>query len=99
MSGRNGWSWFERNGDEALSIDGASALHDPDVDRDGALRKAYARCFSTPEGQRVMEHLRTLTLERVHGPDAPADLLRHIEGQRHLVAYIAALSERGRTRT
>ncbi|MBL4615895.1 MAG: hypothetical protein JKY27_13640, partial [Magnetovibrio sp.] len=61
-----------------------------------ALRQAYARCFSTVEGERVLKHLRSITLERALGPGAPTQTLRHIEGQRQLVSYIAALSERGR---
>ena len=51
--------------------------------------------FSSPDGQRVLEHLRKLTLERSLGPGASDALLRHLEGQRHLFAYIAALIAQG----
>ena len=37
-------------------------------------------------------HLKRLTLRRWLGPDASADELRHLEGQRHLVSLILALA-------
>ena len=88
---RKGWSWFER-GDETH----ASGT-DPDLpDAGRELRLAYARCFSGPEGEKVLSHLRALTLNRALGPDASAQTLRHVEGQRQLVAYVLAQCERGR---
>lgn len=39
--------------------------------------------------------LRKLTLERSLGPGASDALLRHLEGQRHLFAYITALVAQG----
>lgn len=90
---RKGWSWFERPASEQdVRMDVADGL--PDADRD--LRVAYARCFSGPDGEKVLAHLRALTLERAFGPDTPAQTLRHIEGQRQLVAYIIAQCRRGR---
>lgn len=59
------------------------------------LAAAYARCFATPDGQRVLEHLCHRTLGRACGPEASEALLRHVEGQRHLVAGIKALIQRG----
>lgn len=89
-----GWSWFERDSQES---DDSQITPDDLPTPDRILRKAYARCFSTQEGERVLKHLRAMTLERVLGPGVPAETLRHIEGQRQLVSYIAALTERGRT--
>lgn len=92
-NGRRGWSWFDRAEDiqpeEAVQAEGL-----PDPGRE--LRTAYARCFSSPDGEKVLAHLRALTLERALGPDATASMLRHIEGQRQLVSYIASQCERGR---
>jgi len=95
---RKGWSWFDRDGDAGngrqFSNDTAvSELRDPGRD----LRLAYARCFSSADGKRVLEHLRAITLERAFGPDVLADTLRHVEGQRQLVSFMAALTDRGRT--
>lgn len=98
MSGsQTGWSWFERNAhggsENASTQDDASAER---IDPDRALRVAYARCFATPEGEKVLKHLRSVTQERVLGPDASAPMLRHLEGQRQLVSSMAAWVERGR---
>jgi D-mannonate dehydratase len=57
---------------------------------------AFARCFRGRDGERVLAHLRRLTIERRLGPDCSNAELRHLEGQRHLAAYIAQLVERGR---
>lgn len=66
-----------------------------DAGRDAA---AFARCFATPDGARVLAVLRALTLDRALGPGAPEPMLRHMEGQRHLVATILALTARGQGR-
>ena len=55
-----------------------------------------ARCFATPQGERLLMHLRRITLERRLAPDCPEAELRHLEGQRHLLAHIEALTQRGR---
>ena len=57
---------------------------------------SFARCFSGPDGARVLGVLRAMTVERVLGPDASDAALRHLEGQRALVATILALAARGR---
>jgi len=57
---------------------------------------AFARCFADRNGQAVLTHLKSLTLERALGPEADDRLLRHLEGQRQLVSYIQGLIERGR---
>ena len=90
---QKGWSWFER-GEERTFEHSRSGEDLPDPDRE--LRLAYARCFGGPDGEKVLKHLRAITLERALGPSATADMLRHIEGQRQLVSYIAALAQRGR---
>ncbi len=90
---RQGWSWFERDPAIATDDDGSSALPDPGRE----LRLAYARCFSGADGKQVLAHLRAITLERALGPGAPSETLRHIEGQRQLVSYIAQLTDQGRT--
>ena len=91
-----GWSWFESGPDAGESGDdaGPSRRDLPDAGRE--LRLAYARCFAGPEGEKVLAHLRALTLERALGPDASDPMLRHLEGQRQLVTYILAQFERGR---
>lgn len=60
---------------------------------DEEIRRSFARCFKSREGQIVLSHLRRLTLERYFGPEVSSDVLRHLEGQRHLVGYIQSLAE------
>lgn len=81
-----GWEWFEN-----LAPAGAT----PDSD-DTALALACARCFRGADGERVLAYLRALTLDRALGPGASDTLLRHVEGQRQLVAHLLALVRRGR---
>ena len=82
-----GWGWFETGAD--LSTDGP-----PEAGRDLAL--AAARCFRDADGEKVLAYLRALTLGRALGPGASDTLLRHLEGQRQLVAHIVRLVQRGR---
>lgn len=66
---------------------------------DGAdeLALAFARCFAGGDGLVVVEHLqRTFLLRRVP-PTASDSELRHVEGQRSVVAHILSLIDRGRT--
>lgn len=60
-----------------------------------ALAAAFARCLSGADGRRVLDHLRAMTLHRALGPAAPDAALRHLEGQRALVAHVLALVVRG----
>lgn len=89
---RKGWSWFDAG--EAPQDDAVAEFDLPDAGR--TVRLAYARCFAGPDGEKVLDHLRTLTLHRALGPDASAQTLRHMEGQRQLVTYILAQVKRGR---
>ncbi len=73
-----GWSWFE-------SVPGTPA--------DPALADAYHHCFAGPAGQRVLAHLRALTLDRALGPEASPAALRHLEGQRALVFLMLRWAE------
>ncbi|WP_456341095.1 Bbp19 family protein [Varunaivibrio sulfuroxidans] len=52
--------------------------------------------MSTPDGEKVMAHLSAVTLDRALSPLAADSVLRHLEGQRQLVAHIKALMRRGR---
>lgn len=61
----------------------------------GDLASAFARCFRGNDGDRVLAHLRRITIERRPAPDCSEAELRHLEGQRHLAAYIQQLVTRG----
>ncbi len=57
---------------------------------------AFARLFSTTDGQTVINHLQALTFARAYGADVPDNHLRHAEGQRALVGVILRLIAAGR---
>jgi len=83
---KNGWAWF-------------AAPQAPAHEDQAELALAYARCFRGADGLRVLEHLKSMTIEQALGPSASDALLRHMEGQRQLVNHIFGLIERGRGNT
>ena len=74
--------------DDFRPSDGA---HTADED----IAAAFARCFATADGRRVLAHLRRVAFGRVFGPDASEAALRHAEGQKQLVALILSFARRG----
>lgn len=87
MADPTGWDWLDGAAPGANAGGGAD---DP--------APGFARCFASDDGLRVLETLRAMTLDRALGPDASDAALRHLEGQRQLVAVILALTARGQTR-
>lgn len=77
------------------AVDGEEPQGPNGVDADGPLAAAYARCFATADGRRVLAHMRRQAFDRVCGPEASEALLRHAEGQRQFVAAILAFIRRG----
>jgi len=82
------WTW--------LSLQPRTNQPPPSHEADTALAKCFTRTFEHDDGARVLAHLRSLTRERVLGPETPDSVLRHVEGQRGLVAYMERLIARGR---
>lgn len=60
------------------------------------IEKNYTRCFSSPSGVAVLQHLRQITIDRVLGVNCSDFELRWLEAQRSLVRYIETLVHRGR---
>ena len=90
MTGDEGWQWFEAT----LAVEPSEG----DAVEESSLAVAFARCFSTSEGRRVLRHLRGWTMERTLGPSATDAHLRHLEGQRQLVAHVLMLIAQGAQR-
>ena len=44
--------------------------------------------FNTPNGQEVLKYLRSITVDVISGPNISDNELRHLEGQRYLIALI-----------
>ncbi len=59
------------------------------------IAREYARTFSSASGRAVIDHLRTITIERWMGPSASDAELRSIEAQRALVHQIEQMITRG----
>ncbi len=57
---------------------------------------AFARTFSSPDGQLVLAHLENITLYRVTGPAVTDAELRFLEGERFIVHYIKNFIRRGK---
>lgn len=79
-----GWDWFD-----AAAVE----LGDGEDDRD--MAGVFGRCFRGGDGMRALAYLRGLSMDRALGPGADDAVLRHVEGQRQLVAHICALVARG----
>jgi hypothetical protein len=63
------------------------------------LEKQYARTFATTSGKQVLAHLRSLTIERILGPNVTNEDLRWWAAQNALVHQIENLIKRGNNPT
>lgn len=60
------------------------------------LCRAAAACLASPNGRVLLRHLGQSFLDRRLPPTASDAELRHVEGQRSVVAHLLRLMERGR---
>jgi hypothetical protein len=54
------------------------------------LNSIFRGVFSGSGGAEVLAYLKSITINRVTGPDYSAEALRHLEGQRFIVGLIDA---------
>lgn len=80
-----GWAWLD-----AASPGGPSTPE---------LCRATAACLATPNGRVLLRYLGQSFLDRRLPPTATDAELRHVEGQRSVVAHLLRLMERGRDGT
>ena len=66
--------------------------------RSDDLAQCALRLFSSHDGQRLLDHLERSFLLRRVPPQTSDQELRHVEGQRSLVAYLQSLVARGKRR-
>jgi len=52
------------------------------------INEALALCFSGANGEFALKYLRSISIERVMGPNFDPNSLAHIEGQRFIVGII-----------
>lgn len=69
-----------------VGIDGYQRATSQDLE----ISKNIAELFSSPTGEAVKKYLRSITIDMVHGSNVTAEELRHIEGQRYIVALLEA---------
>jgi hypothetical protein len=67
-----------------LGIDGVQRSKANDQN----ISVTVAEVFSSPSGEAVLNYLKSITINMVHGPDVSTASLRHIEGQRFIVGLI-----------
>lgn len=84
------------SGFELPAVEASSPLEMQTSDQSD-IEKAFARTFSTSDGQIVLSHLQSMTFQRALGPDAPETQLRYLEGQRAMIATIMRLIRSGRS--
>jgi hypothetical protein len=65
------------------------------VETERRLNAATLATFNTDAGKELLEYLRSLTLNRVNGPEISDAALRHHEGMRFLFMVLAARIDRG----
>jgi hypothetical protein len=57
-------------------------------EQDEKISQDILALFNTPVGLSVLQYLKSVTIEAVAGPNITDAELRHLEGQRYLVALI-----------
>lgn len=59
------------------------------------IEKQYARTFATNSGKQVLAHLRSMTIERIVGPNVSNEDLRWWAAQNALIHHIENLIKKG----
>lgn len=60
------------------------------------IERCFARLFATEDGKRVLAYLQLITFHRAASGNTSDTQLRHMDGQRSLMASILRLIDRGR---
>lgn len=63
------------------------------------IEKQYARTFATNSGKQVLAHLRSITVERIVGPNISNEDLRWWAAQNALIHHIENLIKKGNNPT
>ena len=82
-----GWAWF----------DAPDQLRQQQpVEPAREVCRSFLACFAHADGEAALHHLRRVFLDRRLPPSATDAELRHVEGQRSVVAYVTAMIEHAR---
>ena len=58
-------------------------------EQDQKISLDLASTFNTPSGLATLQYLKSITIEAISGANITNEELRHLEGQRYVVALIA----------
>lgn len=58
------------------------------VQAERELNTSFVKTFATPDGERVLNYLTSITINEVAGPDVQTNPLLHKEGQRFIVGLV-----------
>lgn len=61
------------------------------------LNDTFAVVFGDPAGAKVLEYLRSISIETVGGPNIDQQHLMHLEGQRYIVGLIQRRINKGKS--
>lgn len=76
--------------------DGMAELADMQRKQQDEVATMFSGVFDTPAGKKLMEWLKVQTINQIGGPDITNDVLRHMEGQRYIVALMDMYVKRGK---
>jgi hypothetical protein len=74
-----------------IGIDGIQRA----ANQDKIISTTVAHLFGSEMGKAVMEYLKSITVNRVHGPNITTEELRHHEGPRYIVGLLEARIQHG----
>ncbi len=64
-------------------------------DQDSKINETFFEAFQGAAGEAVIDYLKSITINRISGPESSAEYLRHLEGQRSIVALILTRYNQG----
>ena len=71
--------------------------YDPAKTEQREIERLFARFFISEDGRKVLAYLQMMTFQRAASPSSAESEIRHMEGQRALMATILRLIDRGRS--
>lgn len=74
---------------------GADGIQKP-LEEEEELNRLAAQVFREPPAQKFLSYLRSITINNLQGSGVSDNELRHMEGQRYIVALIERRIEHGR---
>ncbi len=67
------------------------------AEQETELNSLFLNVFNTKNGQKLMNYLKSITIEAVAGSEVSDATLRHLEGQRYMVGLIQRRINKGKS--